>query len=232
MRRILIILTVILFITASQSLLSHNRASQVDRTAQTDKSTRTYIETDLDSVVIDFFVPFWNLYSISFRLQTNGDIVLNYYDDLSNRRIITDVETTLNDSIFKYVNRLFIENPELVYSSVEPSSICDIRETPQVIVRLYKRTNYKCQIYYIVNEEYGRIVHFSDEFKNLYKILFDIGLDFNKKYGDDDDELFPTYYDYYPEAVAIEPIPEERQRFYRDSVCPHFERLYKKYVGN
>lgn len=210
MRRLMIILTVILICITSQSIWSHNRTSRVNETVKVSKPAKPYLGAGIDSVVITLYVPHqWNIALVYFHLHKNGEIVVDF-DDKNDRTFTLDTVMP-KDTIFKYVNRLFIERPKRVYSSIEPSSICKSTESPVLEVRLYRRKNVTKLNYIIKKIECRRILHYSDEFKHLFRLLFDIGLECNRKYGDDDDELFRTDYNYYPSAVDFE-SPNDQQK--------------------
>lgn len=147
------------------------------------------LEKSVDYVEIQFFVPYFDISIIYFNINKDGNIKIPYYFDCPENHILDlrrdfGVTHSAIDSIYRYVNSIFIEKTAPIYSRIEPLPYCSACDSPAITVNVYKKgRKILARDIQIQENEFERRVFFSDEFKYLYRYLFTFARECNRKYG-------------------------------------------------
>lgn len=174
-----------------------------------DISSEYSLGNQTDSVEILFEMPIrWAIPWTYFYLYKGGKITVKYetYQDPAYIADL-DIKQSTIDSIFNYVNKLFIKKSMPVYASIKKIPYGrDYEGSPEVTVYIYRKGKFVTRNCLLQNVQDFRIVYYSDDFKRFYKLLHTIAMECSMKYGKDKDLPHRrARYDYYPKAVAIEP---------------------------
>lgn len=210
MRSCICVYIILIFVICdgSFSIWSQRNLRSPKEKVVNDISSEYSLGNQTDSVEILFDSPSWSIPWTYFTLYKGGKMTVKYktYGDRASIADV-DIEQSTIDSIFNYVNRLFIKKSTPIYASIKKISYgLDYEGSPEVSVYTYRKGKFVAQNYLLQNVQDFRVVYYSDAFKHFYKLLHAIARECSMKYGKDKDLPHRrARYDYYPKAVAIEP---------------------------